>query len=303
MTSHSLDTRLLVVIAYHSQIDEAFKRTNQTVEIAIRYFIIEHFNIDYVLALSFIQVQLNNTFNIVTDLVSNEIIYDFKIRDALFSITRVNTVKTQNLSIQRLKYQQETIDAIVFATTKIKIYYDVRHTSIFLKKNEYVYLRLNKEYKLSRKFNSKLSQQRCESFKILKRVERLVYKLKLSSIWRVHSVIFIAQLKSISVDFDFYQRSRSHYFDSIEMKEDIDQYRFYEMKRLMNKRIRKYNKTLITQYLVRWVDYEFEFDEWRNVFDLQNSLNLIENYNLNHLKKFNDRNDRRRARRWWDMTI
>ena len=187
-----LNTRLLVATAYHSQTDEISERTNQTVEIAIRYFIIEHSDIDYVLALSSIQAQLNNSLNTATDLVSNEMIYDFKIRDALFNITKINTVNAQNLSAQRLKYQQETTDAIVFAATKTKIYYDVRHTSILFKKNEYVYLRLNKEYKLSKRLNSKLSQQRCEFFKILQRVERLTYKLNLSSTWRVHSVIFIA---------------------------------------------------------------------------------------------------------------
>ena len=199
-----LNTRLLVVIAYHSQIDEVFERTNQIVEITIRYFIIEHSNIDYVLAFSSIQVQLNNSLNTVTDLASNEMIYDFKIKNALFSITKVNIVNAQDLSIQRLKYQRKTIDVIVFATTKVKIYYDVRHTSILFEKDEYVYLRLNKEYKLSKRLNSKLSQQRCEFFKILQRVERLTYKLNLSSTWRVHSVIFIVQLKLVFVDFDSY---------------------------------------------------------------------------------------------------
>ena len=47
-----LNTRLLVAIAYHSQIDEVSERTNQTVKITIRYFIIEHSDIDYVLTLS-----------------------------------------------------------------------------------------------------------------------------------------------------------------------------------------------------------------------------------------------------------
>ena len=135
-----LDTRLLVVISYHSQIDEVFERTNQIVKIAIRYFIIEHFDIDYVLIFSSIQTQFNNTFNTFTDLISNEIIYDFKDKNALFNITRIDIVNAQNLSTQRLKYQRKAINAIVFATTKIKIYYDVRHTSIFLKKtNTFIY--------------------------------------------------------------------------------------------------------------------------------------------------------------------
>jgi hypothetical protein len=143
-------------------------------------------------AFSFIQSQFNNFSNTIIDLTSNEIIYDFKIRDALFNIVKINIVNAQNLSILKLKYQRKTIDAIVFATTKIKIYYDVKHTSIFFNENDYAYLRLNKNYKLSDRFNSKFSQQRCEFFKILRRVERLIYELNLSSTWRVHFVIFIA---------------------------------------------------------------------------------------------------------------
>ena len=69
-------------------------------------------------------------------------IYDFKIKDALFSITKINTVNAQNLSTQRLKYQRKTINATVFATTKIKIYYDVKLTSILFNEDDYVYLRL-----------------------------------------------------------------------------------------------------------------------------------------------------------------
>ena len=178
-------------------------------------------------------------------------IYDFKIKNALFNITKINTVNAQDLSTQRLKYQRKTIDATVFATTKVKIYYNVKHTSIFFKKNEYVYLRLNKEYKLSKRFNSKFSQQRCEFFKILQRVERLTYKLNLLSTWRVYSIILIAQLKSIFVDFDFYQRLRFHHSNSVKMKRNTNEYRFYEINKLMSKKIRKYNKTLIIQYLIR----------------------------------------------------
>ena len=168
-------------MTYHSQIDEVSKRINQIVEIAIRYFIIEYFDIDYILTLFVIQTQFNNTSNVVIELSSNEIIYKFKVRNALFSIIEINIVNISDLFAQRMKYQRETVDVTNFVAVKIKVYYDVRHTSILLKKDEYVYLRLNKEYKLSRKLNSKLSQQRCEFFKILKRVEQLVYKLKLSS--------------------------------------------------------------------------------------------------------------------------
>ena len=81
-----------------------------------------------------------------------------------------------------MKYQRKIVDVTNFAIVKIKIYYDSRHTSIRLKQNEKIYLQLNKDYKLFDKLNSKLFQQRCESFRIFERIERLAYKLKLSSI-------------------------------------------------------------------------------------------------------------------------
>ena len=124
---------------------------------------------------------MNNSLNVVTNLSSNEIIYDFKVKDALFNIIEINTVKTLNLSAQRMKYQREVVDAIDFVVAKIKIYYDARHTFILLRSNEKTYLQLNKDYKLFDKLNSKFSQQRCESFKIFERVERFAYKLELSS--------------------------------------------------------------------------------------------------------------------------
>ena len=291
-----LNTRLLIAVTYHSQTNEVSKRTNQTIEIVIRYFVIEFFEIDYILILSIIQTQWNNSLNVVTNLFFNEIIYDFKVRNALFSIIETNIVNTLNLSAQRMKYQREIVDAIDFVAAKIKVYYDARHTSILLRSDEKIYLQLNKDYKLFDKLNSKLSQQRCESFKILERVERLAYRLKLSSTWRIHSIVSIAQLESTSVEVDSYERSRFHYFDFIEIEDDTNQYKSYEIEKLIDKRIKRYNKTLMTQYLVRWIDYESKFDEWRNISELQNFQNLIEQYEAINSKNSDIRDRDRKTR-------
>ena len=61
----------------------------------------------------------------------------------------------------------------------------------------------------------------------------------------------IAQFESTFVDVDFYNRFRSHYFDFIEIENDTNQYKSYEIEKLIDKRIKKYNKILVTQYLVR----------------------------------------------------
>ena len=291
-----LNTKLLISMTYHSQIDDSSERINQIVEIVIRYFVIEFSNIDYILAFSTIQFQLNNTFNIATDLSLNEIIYGFKVKDAISNLIAFNTANVQNLSIQRMKYQREIVDVTNFATVKIKIYYDSRHISIRLKQSEKIYLQLNKDYKLFDKSNSKLFQQKCESFRIFERIERFAYRLKLLSTWRIHFVVFIAQLESTFVDVDFYNRFRFHYFDFIEIESDTNQYKFYEIEKLVDKRIRKYNKILVIQYLVRWIGYGSEYDEWRFISELQNFQNLIEQYEHNHSQDLDDRNDKKRAR-------
>ena len=107
----------------------------------------------------------------------------------------------------------------------------------------------------------------------------------------------IAQLESTFVDVDFYNRFRFHYFDFIEIEDDTNQYKFYEIEKLVDKRIKKYNKIFVTQYLVRWTDYESKYDEWRSIFELQNSQNFIEQYELNHSQNSSDRNDKRKTKK------
>ena len=82
--------------------------------------------------------------------------------------------------------------------------YDNKHTRIDLKKDSYVYLRFHHDYIISDIINKKLFNQRVEPFKILKKIENLIYHLKLSLVMKIHFVMFIAQLKSMSLNENFY---------------------------------------------------------------------------------------------------
>ena len=275
-----MNTKLFIFTAYHSQIDDFFERTNQIVKIIIRFLITNYSNFNFILVLSALQTQMNNVLNATIDLSANEINYDFKIRDTLFNFFVTSVVV--NLSVQRLKYRQEVVDATTFVNVKVKIYYDARHTSFLFKAEDYAYFRLHHEYQLSSRLNKKIFQQRCGFFLVKKKVDRLTYELNLSSVWRVHFVIFIAQLKSVSVDEDFYQRLRFSHSKSVKMKGDTSQYKFYEIEKLIVKRIRKYNKINVTQYLMRWLKYDLEYDEWRSLKTFNNSLKLMKQYEVNH---------------------
>ena len=275
-----MNTKLLIFTTYHSQTNDFFERTNQIVEIVIRFIITNYLNLNFILILSALQTQLNNFFNVIIELFVNEINYDFKIRDTFFNFFVASIAV--NLSAQKLKYRQKTVDVTAFVNVKVKIYYDARHTSLLFKTEDYAYLRLHHEYQLSIKFNKKISQQRCDSFFVKKRIDRLIYELDFSSAWRVHFIIFITQLKSISADEDFYQRFRFSHSENVKMKNDISQYKFYEVEKLIVKRIRKYNKINVTQYLVRWLGYDSKYDEWRNLKTFNNNLKLMKQYEVDH---------------------
>ena len=87
---------------------------------------------------------MNNFVNVIIDLSTNEINYEFKIRETLSSLTIEK--KIVDLFVQRLKYCRKTIDVTTFINIKTKIYYNVQHVSLMFKINDYVYLRLHYDY-------------------------------------------------------------------------------------------------------------------------------------------------------------
>lgn len=100
---------------------------------------------------------------------------------------------------------------VFIALTQVlsKHIYDKNHQSIQLKIETWTLLRFYKEYDIffTVVLSNKLSQQYVESFQILKKIDNLVYKLKLSHHWRIHSVFFIAHLKStFAFANDFFQK-------------------------------------------------------------------------------------------------
>ena len=75
-----LDTKLLMSTAYHSQTDGQSERTNQTIEIALRFLIAENPLINWKAALPALQFSMNNSQNAVTGKSPNEVTLGFKPR-------------------------------------------------------------------------------------------------------------------------------------------------------------------------------------------------------------------------------
>lgn len=130
--------------------------------------------------------------------------------------------------------------------------------------NSYVFLQLHREYYLSDYSFKKLLQQYCNLFKVKRKIERLVYESKLSSHWKIHSVISVTQLKLAStLEIDSFNRLFLNYSKSIPESDDTEEWILYEIKELINRRYKKYDKERhIKKYLVWWKSYKTEFDEW-----------------------------------------
>ena len=84
--------------------------------------------------------------------------------------------------------------------------YDNQHISLFFKIEDLVKLYLHKNYNILNIKLRKLSAQFIDSFKIIKKINCLTYKLKLFNTIKIHNVIFITYLKFVHCLFDdFYK--------------------------------------------------------------------------------------------------
>ena len=95
------------------------------------------------------------------------------------SNTTISIVKSK-FEKNRFVFQKKTDEIIVFATTKIKIFYDKRHQHLKFNFENKTYFRLYHEYFFSFQINAKLFNQKIESFLIKRKIKKFAYELNLS---------------------------------------------------------------------------------------------------------------------------
>ena len=84
---------------------------------------------------------MNNAFNVFTEFISCELMYDFKIKNKLIVLSEnisgklmTNSKFEKFLKKTRLRYKQKAIDIVTFNNAKTKIMYDRKHKSFLMKK-------------------------------------------------------------------------------------------------------------------------------------------------------------------------
>lgn len=268
-----LGTEILASTAWHPQTDGQSERTNQTIEIALRYHITERPDDDWTEALPWIQSIHNNSMT-STGFAPNELAYGFKVND---TVGMLSDLPPEDWDRMRLIKREEAEQAMSFASILTKLRYDKKHKAVDLKVGDEAYLKLHHGYSLPGA-NKKLSQQRAGPFKIIQKVGHLAYGLKLPPTMTIHPVISVAQLEPVPRGPDPYNRPRPDHPPPVQM-EGLGDAPAYEIERLVDRRVTA-NGTL--EYFVKWKGYGLHHGWWYKLRDLQDSLELVQQYDNQH---------------------
>lgn len=269
-----LGVSLLYSTAYHPQTDGSSERTNQTMEIAMRFYIhtLEKPSL-WPKILPRLQALLNNSVSSTTGKTPNEVAYGFTPNTAL---DLLNTASSPEF----LSTRTAAKDAIAFANINAKYHYDRHHQPMFLKVGDYAYLRLHKGYNIPANLGitKKLAQQYVGPFKVLERVGRLAYLLEVPEDWQMHPVFTIQQLEPAPLETDPFDRPRPDHPPSVFVEGDTELFKSYEIDRILNKRTVRKGRGIATEYLLKWKGYGPEYDRWYNVKALGNAEDLVKEY-------------------------
>ncbi len=282
ITFQRLDVALHFTTAYHLFFDDQSKRINQTIEIIIRFALMKNQAKSFTKLISSIQSFLNNVSNAFIELSFNEVLYEFKIRKSLNLLARSDDENsTTAIENERDVLRKKAEETIVFVNASMKIRHDSTKKSLNLNVEDFVYLKLHKEYIQSDLINRKFVKQCLESVKILEKIDKLAYKLKIFFTWKIHFVISIAHLEFASSENDLYERESINSELVENVQEEIKN--IYEIKKILIKRSIKAERTrnLKIQYRMKWLEWDDHHNQWIDATKMKNAQNLVNEFERN----------------------
>jgi len=274
----SAGVKSLTTTAYHLNADGQSERTNQTLEVMLRY-VVNTSQSDWLAKLLPLQAACNNMESTSTKKSPNELIYGKKLQTAL----EVSTVplpmplSAVPLHERRTVMQEEAAMAIAIAQRAMSKHYDKKHISPDFSTG-YTFLCLGAGYSIPAVRKQKLAQQQVGPFKILKVVRNgKAYRLQLPPHYGIHPVISVVHLEpSPAPGSDPYNRPVpiNDTAPVVGLEGDPE----WEIEAMVNKRTSKWGQKRKTEYLVRWKGYGPEWDSWYAEDDLPNTREAIADY-------------------------
>lgn len=274
----ALGTRLMMTAAYHPQADGLAERKNQTVEIALRFYIFERPDSSWLDIIPLLQWNLNSGYSAPINSSPHEQLYGFRPAGPLEALLPQATTATQ-APVLREFLRQDAQLAMDFAAARAKRRYDQHHRAMEFKEGDKVYLRLHRGYHLPGNPSRKLSQQRSGPWVIKRRIGRLAYELDFPPNFGIHPVISVAHLSPTPPGEDPFGRdapppgpveeSQSRSSDDDEPGEDYEVEAVVDHKKLPSGAYK---------YLIKWTRYGNEHNEWKTAYQLRHAARLVSEY-------------------------
>lgn len=137
-----------------------------------------------------------NSVSSATKRAPNKVAYGF-IPNRPIDLAMNASTTPESEQLRLVQVRKDAKDAIDFANMGYKYQYDRLHQPLFLRVNDLVLLRLHKGYTIPSTvgITTKVAQQFVGPFRVIEKIGRLAYKLRIPSHWKIRPVSTIAQLE------------------------------------------------------------------------------------------------------------
>ena len=269
---------------FHPQTNEATERQNQILEHYLRcYADEEQFN--WARLLSLTKFAYNNSHHSIADSTPFYLLYGYhsEIRWEIEDNSLKGEIFSANERVKLLQARRhELTKRLRKASASQTKYYNKKHTPQDYFVGQLVML-FTKNLKQKRS-SKKLSHKFVGSFRIEDKVKEQVYRLTLSSIYRIHNIFHVSLLKP------YHHRADSEEADAfMQVLELIDDEEQWEIEEILDK-----TKSKGTYYYkIKWMSWGDSYNQWLPEDELNNAAELK--------KKFDERastiNRRKRSSR------
>jgi len=274
----STGVKSLATTAYHPRADGQSERTNQTLEVMLRY-LVNTSQSDWLTKLLPLQAACNNMEAESTKKSPNELIYGKKLRTVLEVTAIPLPLPPAAILLQEIRKvaQEEAVTAIAIAQKAMTKQYDRKRTVPDFSTG-YAFLHLGSGYSIPSTRKHKIAQQCIGPFKILEVVGKgKAYKLQLPPHYWIQPVISIVHLEPSPIPgSDPYKRPVLT--NDLALMEGPDSKPEWEIEAIVGKRTSKRGRRKKTEFLVRWKGYGPEWDSWLPNDNLPNAREAITEY-------------------------
>jgi hypothetical protein len=192
------DVKLNFITTYHFSANDQTKKFNQIVKIAFRCLMIKQYEKFWDNLFANVKLFLNTSTNAFSEISSFEMLYDVKFKISLLKfITAESNVEIKNLLKQKNRIRQNIMNSLKLIQTRMTMIFDVKHR--FFRFERKIFLKMTKSEKSEYHVlnQSSLFLKKLKSFKIIRKMNSLIYQLELSNFTKNHSIIFVIYLKQI----------------------------------------------------------------------------------------------------------